>query len=79
MKLHKLLSALTFILLLFYVSLKGKFNESILVQWSFLGFILLVAILAFFVKYKDDGTKKSKIIFTGVTILGSIILVFYFL
>ncbi|SNS08353.1 hypothetical protein SAMN06295967_10361 [Belliella buryatensis] len=79
MKLHKSLSALTFILLLFYMSLKGKLNESILVQWSLLGFILLVAISAFFVKHKDGSIKKSKIIFTGVTILGSIILAFYFL
>lgn len=79
MKLHKSLSALTFILILFYISLKERFTESIFIQWTFLGCILLVAMTALILKSKDHRIRKSKIIVLGFSILGSLLIMYYFL
>jgi len=78
MKLQKSLSALTFILIIFYLSLKERLNESIFIQWTFLGCILLVAIAALILKNKEHLIRKSKIIVLGFSILGSLLIMYYF-
>lgn len=79
MKLHKSLSALIFILILLYLSLKERMIESIVIQWTFLGCILLIAIAALILKNKERPIKKSEIIILGFSILGSIFIMYYFL
>lgn len=79
MKLHKSLSALIFILILLYLSLKERMIESIVIQWTFLGCILLIAIAALILKNKERPIKKSEITILGFSILGSIFIMYYFL
>jgi len=79
MKLHKSLSALIFILILLYLSLKERMIESIVIQWTFLGCILLIAIAAPILKNKERPIKKSEITILGFSILGSIFIMYYFL
>ncbi|GAB2625535.1 hypothetical protein GCM10026987_23750 [Belliella aquatica] len=78
MKLNKSLSALTFILILFYISLRERITESIFIQSTFLGCILFVAIAALIFKNKEHLIKKSEIIVLGFSILGSFLIMFYF-
>lgn len=79
MKLYKSLSALTFILILFYLSLRERITESNFIQWTFLGCIIFVAIAALILKNKENGIRKSKIIVLGFSILVSIMIMYYFL
>lgn len=79
MKLHKSLSALIFILILLYLSLKERMIESIVIQWTFLGCILLIAIAALILKNKERSIKKIEITILGFSILGSIFIMYYFL
>lgn len=78
MKLNKSLSALTFILILFYLSLRERITESIFIQWTFLGCIFFVAIAALILKNKEHLIKKSEIIVLGFSVLGSFLIMFYF-